>query len=77
MDSYFSGCDDYPCLIFNDEFDTLNFETWEHELTAGGGGVGLHFPNRWRSSKYVVHYSAAMMMTLKHVSIHNNNTTEA
>ncbi|XP_046557192.1 LOW QUALITY PROTEIN: beta-1,3-glucan-binding protein-like [Haliotis rubra] len=31
-------CTSYPCLIFDDEFDTLNLKTWEHEITAGGGG---------------------------------------
>lgn len=25
-------------LIFEDNFDKLNFATWEHELTLGGGG---------------------------------------
>lgn len=25
-------------LIFEDNFDTLNFTTWEHEITMGGGG---------------------------------------
>lgn len=25
-------------LIFSDEFNTLNFTTWQHEITAGGGG---------------------------------------
>ena len=25
-------------LIFNDEFDTLNPENWEHEITLAGGG---------------------------------------
>jgi beta-glucanase (GH16 family) len=25
-------------LIFEDNFDTLNLKTWEHELTLGGGG---------------------------------------
>lgn len=25
-------------LIFEDNFDTLNYKTWEHELTLGGGG---------------------------------------
>ena len=29
----------YPCLIFEDEFDYFDLETWEHEITAGGGGV--------------------------------------
>lgn len=27
-----------PGLIFEDNFDTLNFDTWQHEITAGGGG---------------------------------------
>ena len=25
-------------LIFNDEFDVLSSETWEHEITMAGGG---------------------------------------
>ena len=25
-------------LIFNEEFDHLNFDVWEHEITLGGGG---------------------------------------
>ena len=25
-------------LLFSDEFDELNLEVWEHELTLGGGG---------------------------------------
>jgi hypothetical protein len=25
-------------LIFEDNFDTLNFKTWQHEQTLGGGG---------------------------------------
>ena len=25
-------------LIFDDEFDTLDFDKWQHELTMGGGG---------------------------------------
>ena len=46
-------CSRYPCdpscdmkippcngLIFEDEFDSFDLDTWEHELTAGGGGVG-------------------------------------
>ncbi|XP_062592213.1 beta-1,3-glucan-binding protein-like [Saccostrea cucullata] len=31
-------CTSYPCLIFEDNFDFLNFETWTHEITASGGG---------------------------------------
>ena len=26
-------------LIFNDDFDTFDLSTWNHEKTAGGGGV--------------------------------------
>lgn len=33
-----SQCTSYPCLIFEDEFDSLNLDVWEHEITAGGGG---------------------------------------
>jgi beta-glucanase (GH16 family) len=25
-------------LIFEDTFDSLNFKTWQHEITMGGGG---------------------------------------
>ena len=25
-------------IIFQDDFDKLNFTTWEHELTMSGGG---------------------------------------
>lgn len=27
-------------LIFEDQFDTLNMTTWQHEIFAGGGGNG-------------------------------------
>ena len=32
-------CTSYPCLIFEDDFDTLNLDVWEHEITLAGGGV--------------------------------------
>ncbi|XP_063448889.1 beta-1,3-glucan-binding protein-like [Mytilus trossulus] len=32
------NCTSYPCLIFEDDFNTLDFSTWEHEITASGGG---------------------------------------
>ncbi|CAH1802561.1 unnamed protein product [Owenia fusiformis] len=32
------SCTTYPCLIFEDNFDSLNYENWQHEITAGGGG---------------------------------------
>merc|ERR1712076_290832 len=31
-------CTSYPCLVFEDNFDKLNLDNWEHETTAGGGG---------------------------------------
>jgi len=31
-------CTAYPCLIFEDNFDTFDMDAWEHEITAGGGG---------------------------------------
>lgn len=31
-------CTAYPCLLFEDNFDYLNFSKWKHEITAGGGG---------------------------------------
>ena len=35
----------YPQLIFEDHFDWFDFQTWEHEITAWGGGVsdGIYF----------------------------------
>uniref|UniRef100_A0A1I8I9M8 GH16 domain-containing protein n=1 Tax=Macrostomum lignano TaxID=282301 RepID=A0A1I8I9M8_9PLAT len=34
----FPKCTSYPCLVFEDNFDSLDFDKWEHEITAGGGG---------------------------------------
>nr|AGT42010.1 lipopolysaccharide and beta-1,3-glucan-binding protein [Meretrix meretrix] len=31
-------CTTFPCMIFEDNFDSLNLDVWEHEITAGGGG---------------------------------------
>lgn len=33
-----SECTEFPCLIFNDEFDYLDHDVWEHEITMSGGG---------------------------------------
>ena len=30
-------------LVFDDEFDTFDFETWNHEKTAAGGGVSINY----------------------------------
>ena len=36
-----ADCTSYPCVIFNDQFDTLDMKAWEHEITLGGGGVSI------------------------------------
>ena len=33
-----SECTKYPCLILEDNFDTLDHDLWQHEITASGGG---------------------------------------
>ncbi|XP_064106096.1 beta-1,3-glucan-binding protein-like isoform X2 [Macrobrachium nipponense] len=30
-------CKEFPCLIFNDEFDFFDHDVWEHEVTMSGG----------------------------------------
>lgn len=30
-------------IIFQEEFDALNFQKWQHESTLGGGGVSIEF----------------------------------
>ena len=34
-----AGCSLAQMLVFEDNFDTLDVQKWEHELTLGGGGV--------------------------------------
>ncbi|RUS89754.1 hypothetical protein EGW08_002457, partial [Elysia chlorotica] len=49
-----STCTSYPCLIFEDEFDTLDCKLWEHEITAGGGGNWeFQYYTNNRSNAYV------------------------
>ena len=33
-----SHCKTYPCLIFQDNFDDLDFRTWKHDVSAVPGG---------------------------------------
>lgn len=33
-----SKCTKYPCLIFEDDFQKLDFKTWQHEVTMVSGG---------------------------------------
>ncbi|XP_050710145.1 beta-1,3-glucan-binding protein-like isoform X1 [Eriocheir sinensis] len=39
-------CTAFPCLIFHDEFDFLDHDVWEHEITLSGGG-------NWEFQAYV------------------------
>ena len=54
-----SQCTSYPCLIFEDEFDSLNLDVWEHEITASGGGVRItkflkHFDKKKKKKKSII-----------------------
>nr|XP_002740978.1 PREDICTED: beta-1,3-glucan-binding protein-like [Saccoglossus kowalevskii] len=41
-------------LVFEDNFDELNLETWQHEITAGGGGSSeFQYYTNNRSNSYV------------------------
>ncbi|KAG7168918.1 beta-1-3-glucan-binding protein-like 2 [Homarus americanus] len=31
-------CTAFPCMIFSDDFDYLDHDAWEHEITMSGGG---------------------------------------
>jgi len=33
-----ADCTIYPCLVFDEQFNDLDLDVWEHEITAGGGG---------------------------------------
>ncbi|KAL4223162.1 3-glucan binding protein [Mactra antiquata] len=49
-----SNPSNYPRLIFEDNFDTLNLDVWEHEITAGGGGNWeFQYYTNNRSNSYV------------------------
>ncbi|XP_047498880.1 beta-1,3-glucan-binding protein-like [Penaeus chinensis] len=39
-------CNEFPCLIFDDDFDFLDHNVWEHEITMSGGG-------NWEFQAYV------------------------
>lgn len=60
-------------LIFDEEFDTLNFKTWQHELTMSGGG---NWEFEWyvnnRSNSYVKNGILYIMPTLTENAIGTN-----
>ena len=60
-----SECKTYPCLIFEDNFDELDFRTWEHEVTtfAGGNGEFQVYVNN-RSNSFVRDGSLFLKPTL-------------
>nr|ADK77876.1 lipopolysaccharide and beta-1,3-glucan binding protein [Portunus trituberculatus] len=33
-----ASCTAFPCLIFDEEFNSFDHDTWEHEITMSGGG---------------------------------------
>ena len=48
------NCKKYPCLIFKEEFDELDHDIWQHEVTAGGGGNGeFQYYTNNRSNSFV------------------------
>lgn len=49
-----SECKEYPCLIFADNFDSLDFSTWQHEVTmvSGGNGEFQYYANN-RSNSFI------------------------
>ncbi|XP_011669703.1 beta-1,3-glucan-binding protein [Strongylocentrotus purpuratus] len=71
-------CDVYPCdgscdmgvapcngLIFQEEFNSFNFDIWEHEITAGGGGNWeFQYYTNNRSNSYVKDGSLYIKPTL-------------
>ena len=42
---FVAAAQDFGPLVWSDEFDGPNIDDtkWEHEITAGGGGVGEQF----------------------------------
>ena len=47
-------CEAYPCVVFEDQFNSFDFSKWEHEITAGGGGNWeFQYYTNNRSNSYV------------------------
>ncbi|KAK3087910.1 hypothetical protein FSP39_012365 [Pinctada imbricata] len=48
------NCPSYPCKIFEDNFDSFDFQVWEHEITANGNGdMEFQYYTNNRSNSYV------------------------
>lgn len=66
-------------LIFNEEFDTFDFQTWNHEKTAAGGGVRtintFDFKNLPKQTKFsslcpnYYHFSTEIMNEIAVISV--------
>ena len=49
-----SRCKEYPCLIFRDDFNKLDFQTWEHLKTAAyTGNKEFQYYTNNRTNSYV------------------------
>uniref|UniRef100_A0A7S3DIZ0 GH16 domain-containing protein n=1 Tax=Palpitomonas bilix TaxID=652834 RepID=A0A7S3DIZ0_9EUKA len=49
-----TGVKDFTNLVFSDDFDTLNFSVWQHEITASGAGNWeFEYYTNNRSNSYV------------------------
>jgi len=73
-----SDCDmhEAPCngLIFEDTFETFNLDTWQHEITAGGGGNWeFQYYTNNRSNSYVKDNTLYIKPTLTLDKMNNDN----
>jgi len=58
-------CEEYPCLIFKDDFDTLDFKTWEHLKTAAfTGNKEFQYYTNNRTNSYIKNGSLLLKPTL-------------
>ena len=60
-----SKCVNFPCLIFEDNFEDFDLKTWEHEVTtvSGGNGEFQYYANN-RSNSFVRDGSLYLKPTL-------------
>ena len=49
-----AGCTSYPCLIFEENFDTFDFKTWKHSVSAAAtGNYEFQYYTNNRSNSFV------------------------
>ncbi|CAH1801999.1 unnamed protein product [Owenia fusiformis] len=72
------GCSTYPCLIFEDNFDSLNYDNWQHDITAGGGGNWeFQYYTNNRSNSYTKDGNLYIKPTLTEDKIGDNKLQSA